>query len=172
MAGDESALAEAFRLCARPMLASAYRVLGDYDLAADAVQQAFVQAWRASASFDSTRQLQPWLCAIARRTAIDLYRRERRQRESLSSAEVVEVWSDCGSFEEAWEAWQVRSALAKLTPEERAVLEMAYYLGMSQRDISQTAGIALGTVKSRTARAQRRLAALLTHMAVESTNIA
>lgn len=55
--------------------AVAYKVLGERGLAEEATQQAFLKAWRAAQSFDDRRELGPWLAAIARRVAIDLYRR-------------------------------------------------------------------------------------------------
>src|SRR5262245_11187068 len=58
----------------------AYRTLGSRDLAEEATQETFVKAWRAAATFDPARQLGPWLVTIARRTAIDLYRREAPRR--------------------------------------------------------------------------------------------
>ncbi len=167
--GDKEAFAEIYRLYAGRVFAAAYRVLGDQHLAAEAVQLAFVKAWQAARSFDPDRHLLPWLCAIARRAAIDVYRQERRgpERETWGHPDSVQAVTP-SLLEDAWLRWQVQSALARLDSDERAVLEMAYYFGMSQSDISRTAGIALGTVKSRTARAQRRLALLLAHLAFEA----
>jgi RNA polymerase sigma-70 factor (ECF subfamily) len=67
-------------------------------------------------------------------------------------------------LEAAWRVWQVRQALEQLHPDERRVLEMAYFEGHTQSEIAKALGIALGTVKSRTARAQRRMAELLAHL--------
>jgi RNA polymerase sigma-70 factor (ECF subfamily) len=64
----------------------------------------------------------------------------------------------------AWKVWQVRQALGKIHPDEREVLELAYYGGMTQAEIAASLGIAIGTVKSRTSRAQKRLAMLLHHV--------
>ena len=77
--GDETALPRVYQRYAGAMYATAYNLLGNRDLAADAVQQAFIQAWRAAGSFDPARGLQPWLYAITRRAAIDTYRRQRRE---------------------------------------------------------------------------------------------
>ena len=79
-AGDEAALAEVFDEYAGPMLAVASSMLADRRLAEEAVQQAFVQAWRAASSFEPERPLGPWLRAIVRRTAVDVWRRERRHQ--------------------------------------------------------------------------------------------
>ena len=167
-AGDEATLPQVYRRYAGAMYATAYNLLGNRDLAADAVQQAFIQAWRAAASFDPARGLQPWLYSITRRAAIDTYRRQRREAQNLSyddswSAD-AEAAVDGPSLDSAWQVWQVRQALDRLHRDERRVLELAYYEGQTQSEIAETLGIAIGTVKSRTARAQRRLADLLGHL--------
>ncbi|WP_369275885.1 RNA polymerase sigma factor [Streptomyces sp. R11] len=166
--GDETALPEMYRKFSGPMFVTALSLLGDRELAAEAVQQAFVQAWRAADRFDPKRELQPWLYAITRRAAVDTYRRERRFSTQLP---LDESWTgeshfatEGPSMDAAWRMWQVRQALEELHPDERQVLQLAYFEGCTQSEIAVTLGIALGTVKSRTTRAQRRLAQLLAHL--------
>lgn len=165
--GDEAAMRELYQDFAAPMYVIALKLLGRHDLAADTVQRAFVQAWRAADRFDVERGLQPWLYAITRRAAIDVYRRERRASEMLplepEQVDRVLVSHDPG-MEETWRAWQVRRALDQLPPDEREVLWLAYHGSHTQSEIAAHLGIALGTVKSRTSRAQRRLAGLLAHL--------
>ncbi len=74
--GDAAAVRAVYRDYGRLMHAVAYRILGDRGLAEEATQQAFLKAWRASATLDETRELGPWLAMIAKRTAIDVHRRE------------------------------------------------------------------------------------------------
>ncbi|MEU4393742.1 sigma-70 family RNA polymerase sigma factor [Kribbella sp. NPDC023855] len=165
--GDESAMRELYREFSAPMYVIALKMLGRHDLAADTVQRAFVQAWQAADRFDVSRGLQPWLYAITRRAAIDVYRRERRASEMLPlEPEQVDrvLASHDPSMEETWRAWQVRRALDQLPPEEREVLWLAYHGAHTQSEIAARLGIALGTVKSRTSRAQRHLAELLSHL--------
>jgi RNA polymerase sigma-70 factor, ECF subfamily len=166
--GDQTAVPEMYKLYSGPMFVTAFSLLGDRELAADAVQRAFVQAWQAAASFDPARPLKPWLYSITRRAAVDIYRRERRTAHQVS---LDDSWdfdttlsTEDPSLDQTWQAWQVREALDKLHLDERTVLQLAYYDGYSQSEIANLLEIALGTVKSRTARAQRRLADLLTHL--------
>lgn len=162
MAGDQGAVRELYRRYARPMFAVAFNTLSDAGLAEEAVQQAFLQAWRAAPTFDVQRSIAPWLYTITRRVAIDVYRRERRHsgQEALEK-DVAELPP---GFETAWTVWEVRKALEEMPRDERTVLEATHYLGLTHDETAQRLGIPIGTVKSRSHRAHRRLAALLAHL--------
>jgi RNA polymerase sigma-70 factor (ECF subfamily) len=162
-AGDEHAVRAVYERYAGPILTVAMATLGKRELADEAVQLTMLKAWRAAASFDPTRPLAPWLYAIARRVAVDIWRREQR------AAEPVEVGDDDVvtiplSFERTWEAWEVRQAIATLPQEEREVVRLAHLVGLSHREVAEHLEVPLGTVKSRSARAHKRLAALLGHV--------
>jgi RNA polymerase sigma-70 factor (ECF subfamily) len=173
-AGDESALTEMYRRYSGPMFATAMHLLGNRELAADAVQQAFIQAWRAAHRFDLSRELRPWLYAITRRAATDVYRRNRRATTELplDDSWAAEAATDGPALDQVWQVWQVREALDRLAPDERLVLRLAYYQGMTQSEIAAALHIPLGTVKSRTARAQRRLSEMLSHLRGEPEQVA
>jgi RNA polymerase sigma-70 factor (ECF subfamily) len=162
-AGDEAAVRAVYSRYAGPIVTVAMGTLGKRELADEVVQTTMLKAWRASASFDPSRDLAPWLYAIARRVAIDIYRRETRAGtpEELTDdrAAVVPL-----SFERTWEAWEVRCALERLPPDEREVVRLAHFLGMTHAEISKHLNVPLGTVKSRSSRAYKRLAALLAHV--------
>ncbi len=160
--GDAEAVRELYSLFGRAVFTVAYSALGDRGLAEEAVQQTFLQAWRASSKFDPDRAAGPWLYAIARRVAVDLYRRERRHVTADETETEVAVLSP--SFEGTWEAWQVRSALEELTDDERAVMRATHYLGLSHEETAERLGIPIGTVKSRSYRAHKRMAGLLGHL--------
>ncbi|MFJ7305626.1 RNA polymerase sigma factor [Streptomyces sp. NPDC099088] len=164
--GEETALTELYHHYSGAMFSTALSLLNDRELAADAVQQAFVQAWRSAGSFDPRRPLEPWLYVIVRRTAIDAYRRERHRSGYLSLDEgTVDLDILATSqLEDSWCVWQVREALDRLSADERQVIQLAYYAGYTQREISKRLGIAVGTVNGRIARAHGRLTDLLSHM--------
>lgn len=166
-AGEEQAFAEVYRHCARAMFSTAWHLLGDRELAAEAVQQSFVKAWQARRRFDPDRDLRAWLYAITRRTAIDVYRSNRRAREEVPLDGVPEAMLTAPppGLDRIWRIQQVRLALRGLEPEEREVLRLAHFHRMTQREIALRLGIPLGTVKSRTARAHRRIGELLSHLA-------
>ncbi len=147
----------------RAVFAIALRALGDRSLAEEVVQQTFLQAWRASGRFDPDREPGPWLYAIARRVAVDTYRRERRHRD-LAREDEREIVALPPSFERTWEAWEVRTALDSLPEEERAVVRATHFLGLTHVETAERLGVPVGTVKSRSHRAHRRLAGLLEHV--------
>ncbi len=153
------------------MFAVTLRVLGDRALAEEATQQTFVQAWRAAHSFDADRDLAPWLATIARRAAIDVHRREPVPGASLddpnNNLEMgrADTWrSNLGGLDNAYEAWTVREAVDALPPEERDVVRLQHLEGFTHTEIAKTLEIPLGTVKSRSSRAHKRLAGALGYL--------
>jgi RNA polymerase sigma factor (sigma-70 family) len=162
-AGDEAAVRLVYERHGRAMFATAMSVLGDRELAADAVQLAFVKAWRASSSYDPGRDLRPWLATITRRVAIDVYRREAQSRRSEPRADVEPSVIPL-AFERTWEAFEVRTALDRLPDEEREIVRLAHFGGLSHSEIAEKLRVPIGTVKSRSSRAHRRLATLLSHL--------
>jgi len=140
----------------------AMSILGDSSRAADVVQATFVNAWQASHRFDPDRELGPWLYTIARRQAIDAYRRERRSEPTdPSELDIIELPP---SLEQMWEAWQVRVAIDQLPADECDVVRLSWFDGLAHPEIAERLGVPVGTVKSRSHRAHRRLATLLAHV--------
>jgi RNA polymerase sigma-70 factor (ECF subfamily) len=151
----------------RLVYAVAHRVLGRHDLAEEATQQTFVRAWQAADRIDVDRDLAPWLSTIAKRAAIDIYRREaRRPTSTLAdvSAHDAAVVSLPPEMDALDAVWQVRRAIDELPPDEAVVIRMQHLEGMTQVEVADSLGIAVGTVKSRSHRAHRKLASLLGHL--------
>jgi RNA polymerase sigma-70 factor (ECF subfamily) len=165
-AGDLDALAAVYDRFQRAVWSVAMTVLRDRGLAEDATQETFLRAWRAAATYDPDRELSPWLMTIARRTAVDVLRREARPTQGGHQAEQDAV-VHLPDIERAWEAWEVRSALDELPEEERAVMRMSHYQGFTHREIADQLGVPVGTVKSRSHRAHRRLTESLAHLVDE-----
>ena len=162
-AGDADAVRAVYAQYAGPMLTAALHVLGgDRRLAEEAVQLAMLKAWRAAASFDPTRPLSPWLYAIVRRCAIDIARKEQRHRVlPLDHPAVEPAASEGDGLESATSAWAVREALGTLPATEYTVVRLSYYEGLTHAEIARRLTIPIGTVKSRSASAHRRLRAQL-----------
>lgn len=165
-AGDRSAVGDLYSDYGGAVYTVAMSILGDRELAADATQQTFVNAWRNAASFDPDRHFAPWIYAIARHAAIDLLRKERRREQPSPSGE-LDVAEFPAGLEATWEAFEVRLAIDRLPQEERAVIRLTHLEGYSHSQAAEVLGIAVGTVKSRSHRAHRRLATSLRHLVEE-----
>jgi RNA polymerase sigma-70 factor, ECF subfamily len=162
-AGEEPAARAMYERFAGPILTVGLAILGKRDLAEEVVQVTLLNVWRSATSFDTSRELAPWVYAIARRVAVDIYRREKRTdlpTDMEDGALAVEPLS----FERTWEVWNVRWALDRLPQEERDIIRLSHLVRMTHREIADHLGVPLGTVKSRSARAHQRLATLLGHM--------
>ncbi len=166
VARDEGAIREIYRRYGGAVFGIAMKILRDRGHAEEAAQQTFIKAWQAADRVDPSRDIGPWLYTIARRVAIDVYRRERRHATvELEDREIAVLPP---SLEGAWEEWQVRLAMDGLPSDEREILKHIYFLGYTQEETAQRLDVPEGTVKSRSYRAHRRLAKSLEHLQEES----
>ena len=159
--GDRGAFEVLYRRYSRPVFGLALRRLGDRGRAEDAVQETFASIWRAARTYKPERGPGgPWLYAVARNAIVD-----RSRARSETPVETPEEESlAAGPPEQAeanWTAWRVHRALEELSPNERSVIELAYWSGLSQSEVAEYLGIPLGTVKTRTRSALARLADIL-----------
>ncbi|HUO69348.1 MAG TPA: sigma-70 family RNA polymerase sigma factor [Solirubrobacteraceae bacterium] len=165
--GDPDAVREVYRAYGRLVYAVGLKVLGNPGLAEEATQQVFLKAWRAAETFDEGRELGPWLAAIARRVAIDIYR-----REAVRTADPIELapegdpalTSTPESAEAVYDVWEVRRAVADLPEDEQEVVRLQHFEGLTHEQISHQLNVPVGTVKSRSFRAHKRLASGLGHL--------
>jgi RNA polymerase sigma-70 factor (ECF subfamily) len=155
---DPAAVRSLYRAYGGLVYTIALRILRRADLAEDATQQTFVQAWQAADRFDVDRDPAPWLATIARHVALDLQRYEARRP-------VIRLEEAPDAAKEASEpvdlVWQVRRAIDALPADEATVLRLQHLDGLTQNEVASRLGLALGTVKSRSHRAHRRLEARL-----------
>jgi RNA polymerase sigma-70 factor, ECF subfamily len=133
----------------------AYRMCGRRAMAEDVVQEAFLSLWRSGARYDPTRgSVRSWVLTIVHNRAIDALRRgvvrDSRDVAEEGAAERVAA-SECTEAEvvQRDEARNVRSALGELPPEQRQVIELAYFGGFTHTQIAQTLELPVGTVKGR-----------------------
>src|SRR5262249_48194492 len=147
--GDESAMARLYDRYSAIVYAVALRVLGDATAAEDILQDVFMQLWRNPGLFDSSRgNLASWLAVIARNRAIDTIRKERPQTDIADL--VVSVEPDlAGEAERARVMEKVRDTLGAMPTAQRSALEMAYFEGLTHREIASKTGEPLGTIKTR-----------------------
>lgn len=159
-AGDEAAVKAVYEKFRGPVFAIAISILRDRELAADATQQTFIKAWKAASTYDPDRSIKPWIYAIARRTAIDIY----RKRSRVVVKDDVDTVTLPRGLVTAWEVFEVRAAVDELPDDERQVIKMSHFDGLTHQEIADAIGIPLGTVKSRSYRAHQRLIELLRHL--------
>lgn len=163
--GDEDAFRGLFGRYAPSAMALARRVARQPFLAEEIVQEAFLAVWRNPSGYDQQRgSVRAWLMGMVHHRAVDAVRREESQRrrveESMVSDPVVSpdpADDVADQIDLPEERKAVREALDALPNEQRQVIDLMYFGGLSQSAISDQLGLPLGTVKSRTLLGMRRL---------------
>lgn len=151
---DPIALGELYDRYGRTVFGVLYRLLGAPEPAEEVAQDAFHAVWRRAATYQPDRgSVRTWLLAIARNAAID-WRRTKGKRIEREAAidEAVEFVEDTRVEDRviaSLSAERVRAAVALLPDEQRIVLGLAFWAGLSQSEIAARTGTPLGTVKSR-----------------------
>jgi len=164
-AGDEQALRELYREYGPYAKAVALRVTASPTLAEEVVQEAFLSVWQHAGNYrGELGSLRGWLFAAVHNRAVDSVRREEAIRRRTQSEEALHIpeaedIADAVAHTDEVERKQrrIRQALETLPDEQRTVLEQMYFEGRTQVAISKETGLPLGTVKSRTLLAMRRL---------------
>lgn len=180
-AGSEEALGALYDRHGDVVFAAAYRLTGDRTAAEEVVQETFLALWNRAELFDpAVGSLAAWLFTIARNRAVDRLRAAGRRLRATPFSAVVADASEAGALErlvaegdvlggatpepgpaDQAEAAELRravaGALAGMAAPEREVILLAYQDGLSQSEIAARLGWPLGTVKTRTRRALRRL---------------
>ncbi|HZG67606.1 MAG TPA: sigma-70 family RNA polymerase sigma factor [Herpetosiphonaceae bacterium] len=166
--GDRGAFEMLYDRYASTVLGLALRMLGDREVAEDAVQEIFWRVWRRLGSFDRSRAFAPWLFGIAHNYCIDELRRRKVRPQSVYEDDenpiLSEIADEADVGESALLAEQgriVRSALEQLPEEQRQTLLLAYFGGLTQQEIAAKLGNPLGTVKTRMRLGLQKLRAVL-----------
>lgn len=158
--GDETAWETLVRTHQEPVFRLAYLFLGDPDDAEDLAQETFLRAFRALARFDPSRPLRPWLLQIVanlsrnRRRSIGRYWAALQRRLAQEPPTPPDVEAFAGTRLEAKRLWE---AVRRLREDDQHMIYLRYFLDLPVAEAAEAAGIAEGTVKSRTSRALSRL---------------
>lgn len=157
-AGEARALEVLYDRYSRVVFSFALRIVGNRELAEELLQEAFFRAWQQGAAFQSSRgSFVTWLLSITHNLAIDEVRKLRRRPQKADSedpaalldsmpdnAEDIEETVWLGALRET-----IRRAMEQLPPPQRQAIEMAYFSGLTQREIADALGEPLGTIKTR-----------------------
>ena len=173
-AGDDRALAEAFDQLGPAVYGAALRVLGEWTAAQDVAQDVFVELWSHPDRYDpAAGSLRTYLTVLARRRAIDVVRSElrriARQERNHRLTPHPGIASPSDEVEAAEAAGVVRAAVRLLPDSQREVVELAYFGGLSYREVALAVGIPEGTAKSRLRLALAKLETVLDRELLESS---
>ena len=147
---------------------AAYLITRDRGLAEDVVQDCFLQVYRSIQGFDDTRPFEPWFMRSVVNASVKLLQRSARQvqvGEAADESLFAELAARVASVEEQVESIEIQNeiwdAMQRLSPRQRAVIVQRYFLEMSEKDMAEAAGSAVGTVKWMLNAARERLRSLL-----------
>jgi RNA polymerase sigma factor (sigma-70 family) len=162
-AGDQRAFAEIYERHRRAVFTFLLHLAGARHVAEDLLQETFLRAWRARARYQASGEFRAWLFTIARRLAVDRFRREGRAWEEDPAAVVAATTVEAPDRRaEARDALaRLRDALDQLPPAEREVILLARLAGARAEEIAQVTGSTPGAVRVHLHRALHRLRALL-----------
>jgi RNA polymerase sigma-70 factor, ECF subfamily len=148
-AREESAMAALYDRYSSLVYAVALRVLGDTGAAEDILQEIFLQLWRKPAAFDSARgSMGAWLSVIARNRSIDALR--KRKPETDIEDVVLSVETNFADDADRGQALvKIREVMRTMAGPQRSALEMAFFEGLTHREIAEKTGEPLGTIKTR-----------------------
>jgi RNA polymerase sigma-70 factor, ECF subfamily len=165
--GDTQAYESLVRQYEQIAFRAAYLITHDEHEAADAAQDAFVRAYRALKSFKTDQPFRPWLLRIVTNQALNrLKSAQRRTRLTGRLTQEMMTNQDAPSAERAAEAREqnerLLQAVQRLGPDEQTLIALRYFLELPEREVAQTLGVPLGTVKSRLHRTLARLREIIT----------
>lgn len=146
--GDHDAFATLARLFVARLDAAARMILRDHELARDAVQDGFIRAWKSLPTLRDPDRFESWLRSLVVRSCIDVLRRRGRRPMEVELLPIDgPAVADMSSVVADRELLDL--ALARLHPDQRAVVVLHYYLGLPLPEVATTLGIPIGTAKSR-----------------------
>jgi RNA polymerase sigma-70 factor (family 1) len=153
---EETALSQLYDRYARILYAVAFKILGSIEESEEVVLDVFDQVWRTATRYDAAKgRVDTWLFMITRSRVLDRLRVRQRSTKTQSASLEAEIQSTKVSVDPVEAAIlseqrsRVSTALNRLPSQQRQVLELAYYKGLSHSEIAAQTGLSLGTVKTR-----------------------
>ncbi len=149
---DETAFAYLYDNYSAVLYGVIYKMLENENLAEDVLQEAFIKIWNNFSNYDKLKgRLFTWMLNITRNLTIDIIRSKgyKKQAKIQNSENAVNNISDKMNAAESFDALGIRNHLALLKNDQKQIIDLAYFGGLTQEEISKNLGIPLGTVKTR-----------------------
>jgi RNA polymerase sigma factor (sigma-70 family) len=150
--GDQSAFSYLYDHYSGALYSVIFKIISDQPLAEDILQEAFVKIWNNFSSYDSSKgRLFTWMLNITRNLTIDTLRSKsyKKQSKIQGSENAVNYVGNNVNENERFDAMGIRKQTSLLKEDQKQVIDMAYFDGFTQEEISKKLGIPLGTVKTR-----------------------
>ncbi|MEO8414127.1 MAG: sigma-70 family RNA polymerase sigma factor [Ginsengibacter sp.] len=163
---DQTAFAYLYDNYSAALLGVIYKMLENRELSEDVLQEAFIKIWNNFSNYDSEKgRLFTWMLNITRNLTIDTIRSKgyKKQSKIQNSENTVNNISDNAHTAESFDALGIRKHLSLLKNEQRNIIDLAYFGGLTQEEISKSLAIPLGTVKTRMRAAIIELRKVLTN---------
>jgi RNA polymerase sigma-70 factor, ECF subfamily len=149
---DQTAFAYLYDNYSAALLGVIYKIVEDRELSEDVLQEAFIKIWNNFSNYDSRRgRLFTWMLNITRNLTIDTIRSKgyKKQAKIRNSEDAVNNMSDKANTIESFDALGIRNQLTLLKNDQKQIIDLAYFGGLTQEEISKKLDIPLGTVKTR-----------------------
>jgi RNA polymerase sigma-70 factor (ECF subfamily) len=149
---DQNAFSYLYDNYAAALNGTIYRMVEDIQLSEDILQEAFIKIWNNFKTYDSSKgRLFTWMVNITRNLTIDTLRSKgyKKQQKISQDENSVSTYQDKNFSADRFVSIGLRKQLAALKPEQKDIIDLAYFNGYTQEEISKQMGIPLGTVKTR-----------------------
>ena len=161
-AGDAGAFAALYGRHCRAVYSLSYRMTGEKQAAEDLAQDAFLKVWRSAGTYQPRRgNVRTWILTVVHNRGVDRFRSSARRRRTREKAEALAPGSQPSeAFSEAWANHQrdrLREALRDIPRDQREVLALVHFFGLTNAEVSERLGLPLGTVKGRARLGLRKL---------------
>jgi len=165
-AGDREAFEKLYSAYQRRLFGFLYRVLGEASAAEELVNDVMVEVWKSAGRFRGESKPSTWIFAVAHHVMLNHVRRKKFQSVDLENAhDVADLGADPeqGAIHKGLQG-AIRSALGKISPEHREIVELTFYEGCSYEEIAGIVQCPVNTVKTRMFHAKKRLRDILARM--------
>lgn len=161
---NEKAFESLYKMYGESMLGIIYNIVRDRDIAEEVLQDVFIKAWNNSSSYSAEKgRFFTWILNIARNAAIDKTRSKsfKNSKRNLDAENFVDILQTSESLEDSTDAIGIKKFVKKLGKKCKAVIELLYFKGYTQKEASETLDMPIGTIKTRNRNCINELRALV-----------